>query len=51
MLEDTVHPPCTSYPTRFLLFPKLNINELDLDTQIGDKRRNSIRYVLNLTSH
>ena len=33
------------------LLAKLNINELDLDTQIGDKRRNSIRHMLNLTSY
>ena len=42
------HFECTSCHTRFL-FAKLNINELDLDTQIGDKRGNSIHCVLNLT--
>ena len=42
------HFECTSCHTRFLL-AKLNINELDLDTQIGDKRCNSISHVLNLT--
>ena len=31
------------------LFAKLKINELDLDTQIGDKRCNSISHMLNLT--
>ena len=33
------------------LFAKLSINELDLDTQIGDKRCKSVLYVLNLTFH
>ncbi|WP_288145800.1 hypothetical protein, partial [Xylanibacter rodentium] len=42
------HFECTSCHTRFL-FAKLNINELDLDTQIGDKRCNSISHMLNLT--
>ena len=42
------HFECTSCHTRFL-FAKLYINELDLDTQIGDKRCNSILHVLNLT--
>lgn len=36
-------------PYSFFLFAKLNINELDLDTQIGDKRCNSISHMLNLT--
>lgn len=42
------HFECTSCHTRFL-FAKLNINELDFDTQIGDKRCNSISHMLNLT--
>ena len=42
------HFECTSCHTRFL-FAKLNINELDLDTQIGDKRSKSILPVLNIT--
>lgn len=42
------HFECTSCHTRFL-FAKLNINELYLDTQIGDKRCKSILPLLNLT--
>ena len=42
------HFECTSCHTRFL-FTKLNINELDLNTQTGDKRCNSIYHMLNLT--
>lgn len=42
------HFECTSCHTRFL-FTKLNINELDIDTQTGDKRCNSIYHMLNLT--
>ena len=42
------HFECTSCHTRFL-FTKLNINELDLNTQTGDKRCNSIYHILNLT--
>ena len=42
------HFECTSCHTRFL-FKKLNINELDLDTQTGDKRCISIYHMLHLT--
>ena len=42
------HFECTSCHTRFL-FTKLNINGLDLNTQTGDKRCNSIYHMLNLT--
>ena len=38
-----------SLNTFILGLVKLNINELDLDMQIDDNRRNSILHMLNLT--